>query len=261
MIASFFQSLNSSSTEYLLISGQATVLYGAATFSEDIDLWVNPTAINAERFLTCLRLCKARYYKLTPNWKLDFLLRGHGFHFLLPDPGREEVYLDVMGTPPRVNSFGDAAEAAQWLETDWGNVRVIGIRELIQLKKTQRLEDYPVIGRLALRWLADLRPAPKEEDYRWAFEHIFTLPELQTLLEQHPLAAQFLTDVAPRQVQHYVREFPTTSNETLEKGVADWLQSRIADLQAADRLHWRGIIRELKQLREGRELMPEGATV
>jgi hypothetical protein len=46
MIASFFQSLEEHGVAYLLISGQATVLYGAATFSEDIDLWLNPAAEN-----------------------------------------------------------------------------------------------------------------------------------------------------------------------------------------------------------------------
>jgi hypothetical protein len=50
MIANFFQSLGSHGVEYLLISGQATVLYGAATFSEDIDLWINPTPENCDRF-------------------------------------------------------------------------------------------------------------------------------------------------------------------------------------------------------------------
>jgi hypothetical protein len=34
MIASFFQSLEREGVAYLLISGQAAVLYGAATFSE-----------------------------------------------------------------------------------------------------------------------------------------------------------------------------------------------------------------------------------
>ena len=44
MIANFFQSLSEHGVEYLLISGQAAILYGAATFSEDIDLWINPTS-------------------------------------------------------------------------------------------------------------------------------------------------------------------------------------------------------------------------
>jgi len=44
MIANFFQSLKDHQAQNLLISGQATVLYGAATFSKDIDLWINPNA-------------------------------------------------------------------------------------------------------------------------------------------------------------------------------------------------------------------------
>ena len=65
MIANFFRSLNQHRVEYLLISGQATVLYGAATFSEDIDLWLHPTEDNCSRFLAALRDCGVRYYTLT----------------------------------------------------------------------------------------------------------------------------------------------------------------------------------------------------
>jgi len=52
--------------EYLLISGQAAVLYGAATFSGDVDIWVNPTPTNLTAFLAALTSQGARYYKLTP---------------------------------------------------------------------------------------------------------------------------------------------------------------------------------------------------
>src|SRR5215469_5851700 len=98
MIANFFRSLNSDQVDYLLISGQATVLYGAATFSEDIDLWIRPEAQNCERFLATLRSYNARYYKLTPEFTPKNLQRGHGFHFVVPDEN-SEVYLDVMGAP------------------------------------------------------------------------------------------------------------------------------------------------------------------
>src|SRR5436190_10432118 len=98
MIANFFQSLSDRGVEYLLISGQASVLYGAATFSEDIDLWVNPTQENCLRLADVLRGCGARYYKLTPQLTQEHLERGHGFHFLLPagDEQEPEVFLDVM---------------------------------------------------------------------------------------------------------------------------------------------------------------------
>ena len=63
MIASFFQNLDARGVEYLLISGQATVLYGAATFSEDIDLWVNPTDENCRRLLAELQQADRRYWR------------------------------------------------------------------------------------------------------------------------------------------------------------------------------------------------------
>lgn len=46
----FFRSLTRRGVDALLISGQATVLYGAAPFTEDVDLWVRPDAG------TCARL-------------------------------------------------------------------------------------------------------------------------------------------------------------------------------------------------------------
>jgi len=49
MIVNFFQNLDARRVEYLLIGGQATVLYGAATFSEDIDLWIHPTRMELKR--------------------------------------------------------------------------------------------------------------------------------------------------------------------------------------------------------------------
>ena len=36
MIKNFFHALNQSNVQYMLISGQATILYGAATFSDEL---------------------------------------------------------------------------------------------------------------------------------------------------------------------------------------------------------------------------------
>ena len=102
MIKNFFQSLEAGGVEYLLISGQATVLYGAATFSEDIDLWVNPTAANAGRFLSVMRSCHARYYKLTPPWEVEWLARGHGFHFVLPESSGPAAPRGPTRAPPEI---------------------------------------------------------------------------------------------------------------------------------------------------------------
>src|SRR6266545_6510552 len=126
MIANFFRSLNQHRVEYLLISGQATVLYGAATFSEDIDLWVNPAEDNCRRLLTALRDSHACYYKLTPAPTVEHFQRGHGFHFILPGDDEPEVFLDIMGAPPRVGSFASALVTARSMDTQWGRLPTIG---------------------------------------------------------------------------------------------------------------------------------------
>src|SRR5580765_1897803 len=113
MIANFFQSLNDRGVEYLLISGQATVLYGAATFSEDVDLWIKPTSENCDRIVATLRDCQARFYKLTPQLTVQNLSRGHGFHFVLPGENESGVFLDVTGSPPRVGPFAASLATAR----------------------------------------------------------------------------------------------------------------------------------------------------
>jgi hypothetical protein len=261
MIANFFQNLNASKIEYLLISGQATVLYGAATFSEDIDLWLNPTAENCDRFLASLRACGARYYKLTPPFTSAHLQRGHGFHFILGDGG-DTVFLDVMGNPPRAGSFSAANESACWMPTEWGMIRTIGIKPLIELKKTQRLEDYPIISKLALAWFDQPENSKAADDFYWALQNIFTLPELAVFFSEHPTAVTEAGRLAPA-VAHYGRQLQSAgdASESVEQPVRELFQARIAGLQMADRHYWRDIIGELKGLRAAGKLMPEGCAV
>jgi hypothetical protein len=142
-----FRSFEAVGLEYLLISGQASILYGAATFSEDIDIWIRPTPANAVRLLRALAACQATVYKLTPRLTRCNLGFGHGFHFLVPDRAGP-VYLDVMGRPPRVGSFAVARRRADLMSTPWGRIPVVGIDDLIALKLTKRLSDYEVISNL-----------------------------------------------------------------------------------------------------------------
>ncbi|NOS69929.1 MAG: hypothetical protein HOP33_08355 [Verrucomicrobia bacterium] len=260
MIANFFQNLNASKIEYLLISGQATVLYGAATFSEDIDLWLNPTAENCDRFLTSLRACGARYYKLTPPFTPTNLQRGHGFHFVLGDVG-DVAFLDVMGNPPRADSFSAASEKACWMQTEWGEVRTVGIKALVELKKTQRLEDYPIISKLALAWF-DQPGAKVPDDFIWALENIFTLPELTVFFTEYPESVTAASRFNPK-VAALGRQLLTTADapESAEQPVRELFQQRIAELQMADRHYWRDIIGELKALRAAGKLMLEGSEI
>jgi hypothetical protein len=239
------------------------VLYGAATFSEDIDLWIKPTLENRDHFLAALQACQAHYYKLTPPLTVEYLQGGHGFHFLLPAGEKDDMYLDVMGNPPRVGSFAEASATARGMETEWGVIRTIGIKPLVELKKTQRLEDYPIISKLALAWFDQPDCARSASDFLWAVQNIFTLPELTIFFAEHPAAV----DVASQQFNQEVGEFGRQvlaggeATELVERGVGKLFQSRIAELQLADRQYWRDIIHRLKELRLAGQLMPEGKNV
>ena len=102
--------------------------------------------------------------------------------------GRDEpnAFLDVMGTPPRVGSFAAALAHARSMDSEWGQLPTIGLQSLVDLKKTQRLEDYPIISKLAVAWF-DQPECPKAaEDFAWAADNLFTLPELRLFFEEQP---------------------------------------------------------------------------
>lgn len=263
MIRNFFRTLTDQAVEYLLISGQASVLYGAATFSEDIDLWINPTPENLDRFISAMRACRGRYYKLTPVVTVDHLRRGHGFHFFLPAADEPEIFLDVMGAPPRIGPFASASAAATWMDTEWGQLHVIGLKHLVELKRTQRLEDYPVISKLALAWLDQPGCTHGAPDLLWAVDNIYTLPELRLFFREHPVAEELSGADLPIDIREFGRQVLATgeASEELEQRVANRMQQRITEHQQADRAYWRSIIVELKSLRQAGQLMTEGDPV
>jgi hypothetical protein len=261
MIESFFRDLSASGVKYLLISGQASVLYGAATFSEDIDLWLEPSQANLDLFRAVLRAHGARFYKLTPQFDLEIIRRGHGFHFILPDSDQGETFLDVMGYPPRTESFAASQERLSLMETEWGLIPTIGIRDLIELKKTQRLEDYPVIGRLTVT--VALQGLGTAEQVKWAITNIFTLPELRHFFEELPGALDLWATGTEAEIRDFgiqvvhAREV----SESIEAAVQRSLQYRINECQDVDRRYWRPIIAELRAFRRRNQLMAEGETV
>jgi hypothetical protein len=262
MIASFFRHLERQGAEWLLISGQATILYGAATFSEDVDVWVNPTQENMGRFQRALSASRARYYRLTPPFTADFASRHHGFHFVLPDPDSgSDVYLDVMGCPPRVGSFTDAKQRARDFDTRWGCLHTVGVTDLVEIKKTQRARDYPIISRLALRYLEDRGAECTDLDLRWALDNIFSRAEFEHFVLGYSGADRIASgsDVACRAAEQIHTRGQL--DPLLEDELEAWFDDRIAILRRNDRRFWRPVIDELRALRANDGLVPQDTLV
>jgi hypothetical protein len=237
---SCFRALERRRVRYLLVSGQAAVLYGASTFSEDVDLWVDATPANWQSLLTALADCGASFYKLTPPPTLVHARRGHGFHFTVrPDDSADPPgYLDVMGIVPRCAPFAVCRRRAEVMDTDWGSVPVIHRRDLALIKRTRRLADYDTISLLAGLEFERHHSRPT---WRWAVANTFDAE-----------ARRALWDAAPAAWRRNVRA-PALSAMAVAR--------ELERSRQADRVYWRSIIDDLKRLdREGR-LVPEGTPV
>lgn len=233
-----FRALDLERVEYLLISGQASILYGAAQFSEDIDLWVRPTTLNLRRLRRALARARARVYKLTPPIELRYARRGHGFHFTLP--GSDTVFLDIMAVPPRVGPFAAAARRARRLASPWGRLPVVAPEDLVLLKQTRRQADYEVISNLVrLSFEADL------SRLGWAVRNTFDADDLRRYLKSAPPGWRRPSRAAVRAARSRTR-------------CRRELALEMARLQSRDDAYWRTIVRDLRRLRRRGRLIPEG---
>lgn len=252
----FFQALRHCRVRYLLISGQATVLYGASTFSEDVDLWVEPTPANWQRLLAALREAGARVYKLTPPLTLEYALRGHGFHFTVPDeesPGGIG-YVDIMAVPPRVGAFRTAWRQARRFATDWGRLPVVGPEQLVLLKRTRRLADYAVISALVRIVCARLR---SRQQWQWALEQTFEAEDLLALWQRgRPAWRRQIVSARPA-----IRWLRTGRARAKHSQISRALLAEMETAREADRRYWRPILAELRRLQRQRRLLREGAPV
>lgn len=256
---SFFRNLEKHGVRYLLISGQASVLYGASTFSEDIDLWISPTALNVRALTSALRESRAVVYKLTPPLRPSYFRRGHGFHFLVPSRPAP-VYLDIMGKPPRVPAFGAVCRRATWWDTDWGRIPAVAIPDLVQLKKTRRLSDYDTISNLVRIRLLTTTVRVSAPDLRWALQNCFRIEDAQWILSTWHPPSVLLREIRRPWVNRLSRA--TIAPSVTDLGTIQGLiMNEIGRLQKLDIQYWSPIIRELKEMRRKGMLLPEGTPV
>jgi len=264
MIKRFFHKLNSLNVHYLLISGQAAVLYGAATFSEDVDIWVKPEANNWNRFLRLLRSLKARIYKLTPPISMELIRRGHGYHFQLPS-GEKEIpfwFLDVMGIVPRISDFNSAFENATYQESEWGRISVVGIRELVEIKKTRRLEDYPVISNLVKIEYNNLYPSISSQDWEWILNNTFEIEDIIYYLSKHRKARAIASSSARECLSLIIKTLVEKREKELYiKEASQQIALEIEKLRQEDRVYWQPIIEELGQLKRKKLLLLEDSAL
>lgn len=138
------EEFNSGKVRAIVSSGQAVVLHRLAVMSKDGDWIIREEGETTAHILSVLASHGARYRFGAP---LDcrWLKEGWSSHFEFFRDGLR-IRTDFVSRPPRINR---EALDRLWKTHESQPVPFVGLRDLAELKKTNREKDYPVIGELA----------------------------------------------------------------------------------------------------------------
>lgn len=123
--------LNVAGARYLVIGGVACVLHGYARATSDVDILIERTVENAERVLAGLATVG---YGFAREWGAEEILK-RPITVIGDDPA-----VDVFTVAWRVK-YDQAAPNALTIEVDGVPIPVISIEDLIETKRTGRLQD------------------------------------------------------------------------------------------------------------------------
>lgn len=158
-VLSFFQK---NDVRFLLMGGQACVLYGAAEFSRDIDVSIRASGKNLERLAAALKELQAEVIAFPP-FETKYLARGHAVHFRCADPESEHIRVDVMSKMRGVPEFDELSDRRAVVLDDRLEAPLLSLPDLVLAKKTQRDKDWPMIRRLIERDYEDFYHEPSAE--------------------------------------------------------------------------------------------------
>jgi hypothetical protein len=130
----------------MISSGQAVVLHKLAIMSKDGD-WILREDDEATGHVREVLAQHGATYRFGAPLDVRWLRGGWSSHLEYRD-GPLRIRTDFVTRPPRLTP---EALAAAWADAERREPPLIGIRELAELKKTNREKDYAVIGELARR--------------------------------------------------------------------------------------------------------------
>ena len=224
------------------MGGQACVFYGAAEFSRDLDLLILAEPQNLDRFRSGLRDLAAEPIAVPP-FDSRHLARGHAAHFRCHRKDVAGLRIDVMAVLRGVARFEELWSRRTTIEADGEPIDLLGIKDLVRAKKTQRDKDWPMIRRLVEQsYFSSGGDAALDRIEFWLRE--LRTPELLVrMAETHPSLAR---DVAPHRppVEAALRGDIAAVERTL--------QAEEEEERRRDREYWDPLKTELEGLRRAK---------
>jgi hypothetical protein len=232
--------LTSHGVRHLLMGGQACVFYGATQFSRDVDLAICADPETLSRLRAALDDLRAEVIAVPP-FEARYLDRGLAVHFRCQREDVAGFRVDVMSVMHGVDPFPVLWERRTTLQLDSGQtVELIGIRDLVKAKKTQRDKDWPMIAALVEAHYEANRAEPTDERIAFWLRESRSPAHLIRLAADFPDAALKIREERPL----LDLAFAATN-----RGLSKELAAEQARLQELDRIYWQPLKSELEQLR------------
>ena len=240
-VLSTFQNSNA---RFLLMGGQACILYGAAEFSRDTDLVVLATEENLSDIRAALSQLKAKQVFLPPL-QTCFLERGHACHFQSQHPDCRGSRVDMMSRMRGCASFEILWERKTMLSLPHlEQLPVLSLPDLVLAKKSQRDKDWPIVRRLIEIDFMERRNHPPPQAVQWWLAESRTPSHLKWLGERYPEQAQQVPS----------RPWLKQALDRGEHALRHALELEEARIREEDRAYWIPLKAELEAMRHGQQL-------
>jgi hypothetical protein len=122
-----FKLFNQYKVQYLVAGAYAVIFYTEPRYTKDIDIWINPTPLNAKRAWNALKEFGAPLKDISVN----DLCNSHMIYQIGVEPNRIDILMGIPGL-----EFQSAWEKRQKTKYDNVNISIINIEHLIKAKKT-----------------------------------------------------------------------------------------------------------------------------
>ncbi|MBN2145177.1 MAG: hypothetical protein JW774_11185 [Candidatus Aureabacteria bacterium] len=227
---------------FLLMGGQACILYGASEFTRDTDFCVlcdNHNLTNIQNALNELKAAQIFF----PPLQQKYLDKGHACHFKC---GVEEAFdfrIDIMSKIRNCPDFDEMWKSRNTMLIDEiMEVPVMNIRHLIKAKKTQRDKDWPMVRRLVeIDYAAHVNP--DMDDIVFWFVECRTPQLLLDLYERYP---SHIKELVPERLL-----LESLSEKDVFKTEKALLEEELIERQK-DREYWNPLKKELENMRHAK---------
>jgi hypothetical protein len=229
---------------FLVIGGQACVLYGGSEFSRDTDLVILPERKN----LDSLRKALSELHAIpiaVPELSLENLQRGHAVHFRCNHPDALDIRIDIMSVLHNAPPFEILWERRTTIELDNDiTTEIVSLHDLVAIKKTQRDKDWSHIRRLIEADFMERQDNPSLRDIQFWLAEARTPAIIRTLAAGFPDAAESLS-----LKRHLLKLLPACSDDQLINALSE--EEKL--FREADRLYWQPLFKELELFRHSRK--------